>query len=165
MDFASKIITDITNTFSLLQILGADFDKKLVDGESIYFSIPEYINVTKEYIDTEVNIDDMKINLCNYQNTDRLMVICKQLFRECVLNIFLFAFVIGDPDLVTTKEDFKLLKECIDEEICKDLKFFSKVRTGETWDNIKAIDNVKQEKLEINNVLNVFKESIGYKKV
>lgn len=160
MDLKLKIVTDITNAFSLLIILGVDFDDNLTDGESIYFSIPEYIKVTKEYIDTEVNMNEMKINLCDYQHTDNLRTICKQLVQECVSKLLLLC-LISEPDIATTQEDFELLKECIDEEL-QNLKFFSKVRTGETWDNNNAINNVKQEQMAIHNVLNKY---IGYKKV
>ena len=69
--------------------------------------------------------------------------------------------LISEPDIATTQEDFELLNECIDEEL-QNLKFFSKVRTGETWDNNNAINNVKQEQMAIHNVLNKY---IGYKKV
>lgn len=161
MDLKLKIVTDIKNAFSLLIIFGVDFDDNLTDGESIYFSIPEYIKVTKEYINTEVNIDEMKINLCDYQNTDNLTIICKQLVQEFVSNLLLLSCFISEPDIATTQEDFELLKECIDEEL-GNLKFFSKVRTGETWDNNNAINNVKQEQMAIHNVLNKY---IGYKQV
>lgn len=161
MDLKLKIVTDIKNAFSLLIIFGVDFDDNLTNGESIYFSIPEYIKVTKEYINTEVNIDEMKINLCDYQNTDNLTIICKQLLQEFVSNILLLACFISDPDMATTQEDFELLKECIDEEL-QNLKFFSKVRTGETWDNNNAINNVKPATKAMNNMLNKY---IGYKKV
>ncbi len=161
MDLKLKIVTDITNAFSLLMIFGVIFDKDLTNGESVYFSIPEYIKVTKEYIDTEVNMNEMKINLCDYQHTDNLITICKQLVQEFVSNIFLLACFISDPDMATTQEDFELLKKCIDEEL-QNLKFFSKVRTGETWDNNNAMDKVQQGKMEIHNMLNKY---IDYKQV
>ena len=93
----------------------------------------------------------MKINLCDYQNTDNLTIICKQLVQEFVSNLLLLSCFISEPDIATTQEDFELLKECIDEEL-GNLKFFSKVRTGETWDNNNAINNVKQEQMAIHNM-------------
>ena len=161
MDLKLKIVTDITNAFSLLMIFGVIFDKDLTNGESVYFSIPEYIKVTKEYIDTEVNMNEMKINLCDYQHTDNLRTICKQLVQEFVSNLLLLSCFISEPDIATTQEDFELLKECIDEEL-QNLKFFSKVRTGETWDNNNAMDKVQQGKMEIHNMLNKY---IDYKQV
>lgn len=146
---------------SLLMIFGVDFDDNLTDGESIYFSIPENIKVTKEYIDTEVSMNEMKINLCDYKYTDNLITICKQLVQELVSNVLLLACLVREPDIATTQEDFELLKECIDEEYHENLKFL-KVRHGEIWDNNNAMDKVQQGKMEIHNMLNKY---IGYKQV
>lgn len=162
MDFQLKIVKDIINILSLFGIFGIEVDNALTRDTSIYLSVPEYMNITKKYINTKINVDEIKIDLCDYQNADKLTTICKSLLHEYYSNMLLLLCIKSDPDIAITQDDIRSLKECSEEYVCENCKIFVKVRVGEKWNDNDAIDKVKRSKMKIVNILN---NHLGYKEV
>lgn len=164
MDFKSELFESIKNKMYLISILGVDIDSILSTERSYYFSIPEVIKVTEKYIESEVNLKDIKVSLNNFQSKDNMTEICKQLLKELTSEIYTLC-ILSTSDEVNTEEDFNLLKESADEFIEQKVKYFSKIQTGKVWNDDSAKEKIKCVKHNLHNMLIILNKPTEYKEV
>lgn len=90
--------------------------------------------------------------------------ICKQLLKELTSEIYTLC-ILNTSDEVNTEEDFNLLKECADDFIEQEVKYFSKVQTGKVWNDYSAKSKITCVKHNLRNMLNDLNKPNEYKEV
>lgn len=166
MDFKSELIENIKNKIYLISILGVDIDSNLTTDVTLYYSVPETINITAKYLESEVNSEYTKMNLYNFQNQDNVIKMCKRLLKELISEIYTLFIICTSGEIdIDTKEDFNLLKESADEFVEQDVKYFVKVQTGKIWNDDNAKCKIKRVKQNLINILSALNRHTEYKEV
>ena len=110
----------------------------LPENYKVYFSIPETSTMYDDNEDAEFN--------AKLKTTDGLTEIAKQL----IIETFMCG---GDSDMVTS------------EDLSSFIKFYVKVRSGETWTKEQSDEAVKEANKQIEAGINKLKAQNGYKEV